>query len=154
MTVASDKTATEGMESLEVILTFLYNRYGLPNSIMADSLDELETLGSPENGSHKRVEENIVSVSAVIQICDKDPELTVLWTSARLGRIVNNSLSMAIRQKFWASYGVFKSDTYDEHLKAGHIVPSDAWESVFDKEYPAKRIQFFATFLNRELDII
>ena len=101
--------ATEGMESLEAILTFLYNRYGSPNSIMADSLDELETLGSPENGSHKRVEENIVSVSAVIQICDKDPELTVLWTSARLGRIVNNSLSMAIRQKFWASYGVFKN---------------------------------------------
>ena len=82
MSVASDKTSTEGMESLESILTFLYNRYGSPNSIMQDSLDELETLGSPETGNNKKIEENIVQITAVLSICEKDIELSPLWTSA------------------------------------------------------------------------
>ena len=47
MTVPSDKSSTESMESLEDVLTFLYNRYGSPNAIMQDNLDSLETLGAP-----------------------------------------------------------------------------------------------------------
>jgi hypothetical protein len=54
MTVPSDKSSTESMESLEDVLTFLYNRYGSPNAIMQDNLDSLETLSSP--GSDTKLE--------------------------------------------------------------------------------------------------
>jgi hypothetical protein len=90
MTVPSDKSSTENMESLEDVLTFIY-RYGSPNAIMQDNLDSLETLGSP--GSDIKLEENMVTVSAVLSICKKDTELSPLWTTARTGRVVNKSLS-------------------------------------------------------------
>ena len=70
MTVPSGKSSTESMESLEDVLTFLYNRYGSPNAIMQDNLDSLETLGSP--GSDTKLEENMGTVSAVLSICEKD----------------------------------------------------------------------------------
>jgi hypothetical protein len=54
MTAPSDKSSTESMESLEDVLTFLYNRYGSPNAIMQDNLDSLKTLGSP--GSNTKLE--------------------------------------------------------------------------------------------------
>jgi hypothetical protein len=41
MVVPSDKSSTESMETLESILTYLYNRYGSPHAIMQDNLDEL-----------------------------------------------------------------------------------------------------------------
>jgi hypothetical protein len=109
------------MESLEDVLTFLYNRYGSPNAIMQDNLDSLETLGSP--GSDTKLEENMVTVSAVLSICEKDTELSPLWTTARTGRVVNKSLSEAMRTKFWGELEVFKASSYDTRVASGAITP-------------------------------
>ena len=152
MVVPSDKSSTESMESLEAILTFLYNRYGSPNAIMLDTLDELETLGAPSDT--KKLEENIVQVAAVLSICEKDAELSPFWSTARTGRVVNTSLSEAMRQKFWGDFEVFKTDSYSSHIANGAETPSDQWEQFFDKEFPVARIKFLSMFLNRELGIL
>ena len=152
MVVPSDKSSTESMESLESILTFLYNRYGSPNAIMQDTLDELEVLGAPTD--NKKLEENIVQITAVLSICEKDAELSPFWTTARTGRVVNKSLSETMRQKFWGDFEVFKTDTYATHIATGATTPSDQWEQVFDKEFPIARIKFLSIFLNSELGIL
>ena len=119
---------------------------------MQDNLDQLEVLGSPPDD--KKLEENIVSITSVLSICKKDSELSPLWTTARTGRVVNKSLSEAMRQKFWGDFEVFKSETYAAHVAGGSTTPSDQWEQVFDKEYPVGRIKFLSVFLNRELGIL
>ena len=133
------------MESLEDVLTFLYNRYGSPNAIMQDNLDSLKTLGSPGN---------MVTVSAVLSICEKDTELSPLWTTARTGRVVNKSLSEAMRTKFWGEFEVFKASSYDTRVASGTITPSDTWEQVFDKYFSSQRISFLLMFLKKELGIM
>jgi hypothetical protein len=50
----------------------------------------------------------MVTVSAVLSICEKDSELSPLWTTARTGRVVYKSLTEAMRTKFWG-FEVFKA---------------------------------------------
>ena len=47
LVIPTDKASTESMSKLEDVLSFLYSRYGSPNSIMVENLDNLENIGSP-----------------------------------------------------------------------------------------------------------
>jgi hypothetical protein len=108
LVILSDKASTESMSKLEDVLSFLYSRYGLPNSIMVENLDNMENIGSPT--SDAKLEENMVSISGILAICEPEEELCVLWSSAQTGRIVNKSLSETMRINFWDSFVTFKTE--------------------------------------------
>ena len=75
---------------------------------MVENLDNLEDIGSPT--SDAKLEENMVSISGILAICEPEEELCVLWSSARTGRIVNKSLSETMRINFWDSFETFKTE--------------------------------------------
>jgi hypothetical protein len=77
-----------------------------------------------------------------------------LWTTARTGRVVNKSLSEAMRTKFWGEFEVFKASSYDTWVARDTITPSDTWEQVFDKHFSSQRFSFLLMFLKKELGIM
>ena len=96
-----------------------------------------------------------MKIAALLSICDKDVELANLWTSARMGRVVNKCLSDHIRNTFWEAFEPFKAKCYESRTTVENIpTPMDTWEAVFDKHYSSARITFLLNFLELRLSIL
>ena len=149
----TDKSCTEAMSTLEEVMSYLFKRYGSPNAIMSDNLDSLEQLGTP--ATDEKLEEHCVKICAMLTICDKDDELSSLWTSARMGRVVNKCLSEQIRNYFWERYEPFKQECYRKWVEDDGIdTPLDTWEATYDKLYSSQRITYLITFLELRISIL